>query len=663
VNIDQSGKNNTFFQKIRQGETIKIKFFITFGIFLLVNQLFVLTATAINHNTASGETTPRIQELQGTVEDDRGIIYSLKDLKKGDTLYAYMTGTNGNLDPLLGVFKKDGRPDFGYEEALKFIENSGRDSVVGFSLFAGDKFIIWDDDSGAGYDAKLKYSVPADGEYFVFAGSMITNQALDNLEQAFTFGSYHLLLGINAPGVEAGKGESSSDLIAEVDFQNFKPSSNVQRLNLKLTSNKKLAFHQLRNFKPGDTLYVRLVSTNNQPLPQLFLTDFGGKPLVFGKIDKSGSATILSYLFQEEASGFNISIDATGIEKIPEVSEFLLVAGINTPEVLRGDNVTRGADVFKTNQNVKIGLTIDQIVNVDQQRENFSVVGSLQMIWQDPDLAFSPDKCNCAIKMMDLNGLNALANKKNILLPAVTFFNQQGNRWAQSQNVFIEPSGRVTYIERFTVTLQAPDFDFRVYPFDQQKFTARLDLSVPTEVFIFEGIENPGNPLGDQLGEEEWSMINYSQEVSEVPHGRNFTNSRLTTTLEMNRHLNYYLLRIIVPLFLIISVSWVIFFLKDYGKQLEVASGNLLVFVAFNFTISNDLPRLGYLTLLDRIIITSFCCAALVVFISVCQKRLEAKGRVDLASYIDKVVLTFYPIVYITLVSFEYYFIISIAGA
>jgi hypothetical protein len=84
--------------------------------------------------------------------------------------------------------------------------------------------------------------------------------------------------------------------------------------------------------------------------------------------------------------------------------------------------------------------------------------------------------------------------------------------------------------------------------------------------------------------------------------------------------------------------------------------------VAFNFTISNDLPRLGYLTLLDRIIITSFCCAALVVFISVCQKRLEAKGKIELASYIDKVVLIFYPLVYVSLVTVEYFMVNSRIG-
>ena len=123
-------------------------------------------------------------------------------------------------------------------------------------------------------------------------------------------------------------------------------------------------------------------------------------------------------------------------------------------------------------------------------------MGSLQMIWQDPALAFSQDKCNCAMKMMDVNGLKALAIKNDILLPLFTFFNQQGKRWSEIQSVFIEPSGDTIFLERFTVTLQAPDFDFRIYPFDNQKFIVRLDLNVPTDVFTFEGMKIPVKSWG-----------------------------------------------------------------------------------------------------------------------------------------------------------------------
>jgi len=629
---------------------------------LLLAIIFGICAIAITGKSVSAETSPRIQLLDGFLGDEQGIVYTLADLKKGDTVYANMKGISGNLDPMLGMFRKDSHPDFQYDDVSEFIANSDVNLVDAFSQFASDKFIVWDDDGGQGYAARLKFSVPADGDYRILAGSMITYLSFGSLTPTFTTGTYRLSLGLNTPDVETGKGEPTGELIAIVEKRTTKSSSHVQNYEQKFTVDKQFAVHQLRNLKPGDTLYVRVVSPKDHPPLRLLLTDFGGKPLVFGKADEQSNGVMFSYETKNGASGLYISLDGRNSGNLSEEVKYRVITGINAPEVLHADTIDRGLPVFQDTRNVKVGLSIDQIVNVDQQRENFTVVGSLQMIWQDPALAFSQDKCNCAMKMMDVNGLKALAIKNDILLPLFTFFNQQGKRWSEIQSVFIEPSGDTIFLERFTVTLQAPDFDFRVYPFDNQKFIVRLDLNVPTDVFTFEGIENPGEILGDQLGEEEWSVINYSQDIKEVSYGKDLTHTRFSTTLEMKRHLNFYMFRILLPLFLIISVSWVIFFLKDYGKQLEVASGNLLVFVAFNFTISDDLPRLGYLTLLDRIIITSFCCAALVVFISVCQKRLEAKDKIELASYIDKVVLISYPLVYVSFIAVEYFMVNSRIG-
>ena len=613
--------------------------------------LLLLLVKSLIVQAAYGMSQEKVQELRGYIEDGVGIVYTINNLKQGDTLFLSMKHTGGNRDPLRGILKEPEDLHNLRDEAMRFSNEPGLNILEAANQFADKHFLTWDDDSGDGYNAALKYQVPADGTYFLFAGSMFTNKSVYTFDPQFTFGSFHLTIGLNTPLPDPKKLPVDNNQIAIIDSAYIKPRPHIQLLDLKLSDQNNFTFLHLRKLKPGDRLSARLEGKDGQPLPELYLGDIAGKPLVFGTTD--GSSISLDYENKGANTELILYINGNPLVPIPEEYNYRLILGINAPSGLHDVVEQRGQPVVKNSSDVNIGLSIDQIVNVDQQNETFGVVASLQLSWLEPDLAFSPDSCNCSVKKMKLDDLISLANKDRIILPGYTIFNQQGNRWSQNQIVFLESSGRITYQERFTTTLQAPDFDFQNYPFDRQLFKFRVDLNVPTEIFAFKEIDNPAEPLGEELGEEEWTVIKHYSTIEEIPFDDNLKKSRFTRTLEVKRHLNFYVFRIFMPLFLIISISWVIFFLKDYGRQLEVASGNLLVFVAFNFAISNDLPRLGYLTLLDRIIITSFCCAAVVVLISVYQKRLQASGRMELADRIDNIVLIFYPLIYITMICLE----------
>jgi hypothetical protein len=72
-----------------------------------------------------------------------------------------------------------------------------------------------------------------------------------------------------------------------------------------------------------------------------------------------------------------------------------------------------------------------------------------------------------------------------------------------------------------------------------------------------------------------------------------------------------------------------------------------LLFIAFNFTIAGELPRLGYLTLLDVILISTFVITGLVIVFNVILKRLEAAGREALAQRVDRFTIWLYPVAYL----------------
>lgn len=125
---------------------------------------------------AMGMTDEKIQNIQGSIKDGIGIVYTLENLKKGETLFFSMKNAGGNLDPMLGILDKPEELHILQSEAMKLFKESGLNLIDAANRFADDHFLAWDDDSGDGYNALLKFQVPADGTYFLFAGSMFTNQ-------------------------------------------------------------------------------------------------------------------------------------------------------------------------------------------------------------------------------------------------------------------------------------------------------------------------------------------------------------------------------------------------------------------------------------------------------------------------------------------------------
>lgn len=294
---------------------------------------------------------------------------------------------------------------------------------------------------------------------------------------------------------------------------------------------------------------------------------------------------------------------------------------------------------------VGVALKVHQITSIDQKSENFSVVATFRMEWLTPELAAKPGENAPPQRIYKAEDFIKIVSEKQLLWPIHSFYNLQGRIAYQNRAIGIDPDGNVTYLARFTGTFQAPDFNFQQFPLDVQSFCIKLDSFIPHNLVQFKPIVEYSG-LGDALGEEEWVLGNVKAEVVNY-NTLGFTASRLALSFQGERHLTYYVVRILIPVLIIILVSWFTFFLKDYGKRIDLASGNLLLFIAFNFTIANDLPRLGYITLMDTFMMATFGITGLVVLLNVWMKRLQRHGRERYLEKLDGIGVWFYPLLYI----------------
>lgn len=292
---------------------------------------------------------------------------------------------------------------------------------------------------------------------------------------------------------------------------------------------------------------------------------------------------------------------------------------------------------------VGVSLKVHQVTEINQKSENFSVVATLIMKYNEPALADSSGEKNLARVYLAPNFVG-LIEERGLIWPVHSFYNLQGRVDYQNRIVLVDSQGNVTYAARFTATFQAPDFDFKHFPFDHQNFYIKLDSFPKVDRIKYIPILDSSG-IGDNLGEEEWILEHTKTEVTthnEFGHDAN----RFVLAFEGSRHLNYYILRILIPVIIILLVAWFTFFLRDYSKRIDLTSGNLLLFIAFNFTISNDLPRLGYITLMDTFLLATFANTGLVILANVWLRRLQNVGKDMTAIKLDRFFTWGYPLIY-----------------
>lgn len=280
---------------------------------------------------------------------------------------------------------------------------------------------------------------------------------------------------------------------------------------------------------------------------------------------------------------------------------------------------------------VGLGVKVMQIVDVDQRAENFTVVARVRGVWSDPELAFDPTEVGLDIRRMSLPDFRRFVFENELLAPLAIVENVQARTYTKSSNVVWNSEGDAFFAGEYVLKLQAPDFDFRQHPFDNQNFYIRILLEAPASYFQIVSLEEFSG-LDPVLGEEEWIIRDVWTEVDEAESVAGWPAARFSLAMSAERHLTYYWMRIFLPLLLLSLVSWANLFLEEYRRRIDIAGANLLAFIAFSFTISGDLPRLGYVTFLDALLMGMFFISAGSVAYNVMLRRLsvhemEARAR------------------------------------
>ena len=266
--------------------------------------------------------------------------------------------------------------------------------------------------------------------------------------------------------------------------------------------------------------------------------NFADKPVSAANVGGQDLRATLEYTLEQGGRNYRLVIVGC-CGKDAEPSEVRLLVGVNEPDVLSGQAASRGQPIVELPIPVQIGIKLQQVVDVDEKNEAFTAVASVQMEWTDPALAFSPESCDCVLKVYSLEEFDQFLADTEGRWPAFTLYNQQGNRWTQNRVVALSQDGHAVYFERFSTDLQV-DFDFQQYPFDHEEFIIRVDSIAPEDYYTFADLEGYSE-ISAGHGEGEFRIDGFETEITSESASTRATISRFTFRFGGPRHLNYYL--------------------------------------------------------------------------------------------------------------------------
>jgi len=258
----------------------------------------------------------------------------------------------------------------------------------------------------------------------------------------------------------------------------------------------------------------------------------------------------------------------------------------------------------KTPIDVAIGLYITNLASIDETRENFEVGGYLMAKWKDPRLALPADQ----------NQKNEEATRtlhvEDVWTPPIEAANSVSHK-TRSYFMEVDRNGLVTYTEAFNAVL-SNNYDLRKFPFDTQilQFEFQPFLSSSSAIqFAAQPLPSTGITSEQHTELAAWRVQRLQYTAEKMTSGGIVPATREALfQIVIERRSGFYVWKIFLPLLMMTLIPCVVFWLdvKEFDWALKVPMTMLLAMVAFEFAVARDLPRIGYLTLLDAVFLTSF---------------------------------------------------------
>src|SRR6266496_2922072 len=316
-----------------------------------------------------------------------------------------------------------------------------------------------------------------------------------------------------------------------------------------------------------------------------------------------------------------------------------LALGSEAPALIDRPNADSGGPT-----QISVGIWVADISNIDSAQQSFTAEIAVVLRWKDPRLAHTG------------KGIVRYALEQ-IWHPRVSIVNETNSvSRKMPDSVEVDPDGTVTYRQRYVGAFTQP-LRLQSFPFDRQTFRVQLVavryqsnevMFVPDQVWIQDGLKGAGG-ISPSVTLPDWTIEKWELKPLVYALAPHHQYSSYAFEFTASRNVQYYILKVILPLVLIVIMSWAGFWIDpvNANSQISVAVTSMLTLIAYRFAIDSQLPLLPYMTRLDAFILTS----TLLVFFSLIEVVvtiiLDTGQKKKQSKRIDRYCRVIFPVIFL----------------
>src|SRR6266446_2843021 len=293
---------------------------------------------------------------------------------------------------------------------------------------------------------------------------------------------------------------------------------------------------------------------------------------------------------------------------------------------------------------VSVGIWIVDISKIDSAEQSFTAEVAVVLRWKDPRLAHTG------------NGVVRYPLEQ-IWHPRVGIVNETNSvSRKMPDSVEVDPDGMVTYRQRYVGAFTQP-LRLQSFPFDRQTFRVQLVavryqsnevMFVPDQVWIRDGLKEAGG-ISPSVTLPDWTIEKWELKPLVYALAPHHQYSSYAFEFTAARNVQYYILKLILPLVLIVMMSWSVFWTDptNSNTQFSIAATSMLTLIAYRYAADSQLPRLPYMTRLD----VFFLISTLLVFFSLVEVLvttiLDNNQQTQRAKKIDRYCRVMFPAIFV----------------